>query len=275
MSSLSPAAARRARAQHIEELLGFPPRMGNVGEATTLGNIEDARAADPKEAAEAKQALIESRIDYIYRTFIENEDVHRRFDLEPADILQVGCLAILEAAGKTDLDRPDPLRDFNLHIPRETGRLIMQSKLIPSVTEIGKPTYTLQSSGKTGVLKEPVVPVPAKRMAALVKRYSDAPPESVENEIFKSRSYQRQSVEEVLDFIDWEDAIVLNSLYRFTGSKLGSIRTVGRWLDRSHQGVLYARDRALRDLFSLNSPESIDALHDLIDDDQTNYGLDK
>lgn len=132
-SSAQFESAPELRDQHILEMTGIRPHPGNVPAEETRRLIQGIHDGDPN----AMENLIASRLTWAYDKFAQLEEVQRRSDLSLEDIMQIGSLATIEAALKLNPDGLNIDEVLQNKVPYEMGKLIVRSKLLPSVSENG------------------------------------------------------------------------------------------------------------------------------------------
>lgn len=91
----------------------------------------------------ALERLIATRVVWVYEKVAGSPAVQRRPDLQLEDILQMGCLAVLEAAQKTNPRGEASVvrRRFALEERRHIGRSLLGTKLVPTIGPGSKPDY--------------------------------------------------------------------------------------------------------------------------------------
>lgn len=119
----------------IFELTGIEPDlrsripMEEIGEM--VHGIQDRNA-------QAMEDLVATRLGWIYKTYLQKDAVQQRHDLSPADVMEMGILATLEAAKSIDPDSPIVSALLQNKIPAIMGNLLIQTKLVPSLAEDGR-----------------------------------------------------------------------------------------------------------------------------------------
>lgn len=166
------------RNQHILDMCGIRPDAEyHTPVENTRDLIRGVQDGDPV----AKASLIATRIAWVHDRYAQNPEVEERFDIDLEDVMQTGCLAILEAASQMDLDSNDA--STLLHVrtsARMTGHLI-QGKLIPGFTERGNKVVGAGSSDDIDRISEQIVPVGgADEVAALAHEDRSGVVESIE-----------------------------------------------------------------------------------------------
>lgn len=123
-----------ARDQYIFELTGIQPDPRyHIPLEETRQLVRDTQVGD----TEAMERLIARRLVWIYESYATRDELKERYDLEPADIMQIGSLATIEAAKTINADTPVINELLHNKTPYIMGRLIVQAKLLPTITENG------------------------------------------------------------------------------------------------------------------------------------------
>jgi hypothetical protein len=196
-----------ARANHIEELVGMRPDPrssvhGGGGQGIPLEEtkafIEGVQAGDQQAAAK----LIATRLVWLYSGVAGSAEVQSRYDLQLEDILQLGCVAVLEAANKTNT-HTSPSNCKVIFKNRETqqvGAALLRTKLVPSVRENGRLDTSharLDSSGRQGYfsLHDKRIIDQAElegdvRVRERVEADRTTIPPSIEDEVFQKAAFQ-------------------------------------------------------------------------------------
>jgi hypothetical protein len=133
-----------ARDQHIQDLVGLapyygalPPRAGRpyLARSETVNLINGVKVGD----ADATQKLVASRLVWIYDDFAQIEEVTARTDIGLEDVMQIGCLATIEAAKQVDpMSQVNYPAQLHLITPGLMARHLLEGRLIPNVHEGGR-----------------------------------------------------------------------------------------------------------------------------------------
>jgi RNA polymerase sigma factor (sigma-70 family) len=151
-----PEAGMTEQDKHILELCGIAPDTRyHVPLEETQELIRGVQAKDPA----AAQGLIATRLRWIHGTYAQKPEVRSRFDMDEADLLQVGALATIEAARTVDPASPEANTLLHTKTPVFMGSLLARSKLVPSVSEAGHKLVSIRYGHQDDRIAEDVVPV--------------------------------------------------------------------------------------------------------------------
>lgn len=129
------------RDQHIFEITGIrPDPRAKIPLEETATMIRGTQNGDPQ----AMERLVASRLVWVYGKYLRQEAVLQRHDLTPADIMQMGSLATLEAAGGINADSPIANTLLHNRIPEIMGHLLLETKLTPTFAEHGQKLQSLK-----------------------------------------------------------------------------------------------------------------------------------
>lgn len=127
------------RREHIETLTGIVPDARRHIPAAELREwIWGARAGDMTAAGR----LISARIAAVYNYLHNTDEVAERYDLSLADVMQMGCLAIVEGAlTVTDIENPNIGSLHYQESIRHLGKSLTKSRLVPPIDGRGRITH--------------------------------------------------------------------------------------------------------------------------------------
>jgi hypothetical protein len=128
---MHPEISQTARDQHIFDMVGVWPSAAPVPPNQVRVLVDGVQARDTT----AMEGLIAYRLAWVYENFAKRDAIQARTDLDEEDIMQIGCLATLEAAHRVSFKSPTPLSQQIVNLQeREAERLVMRAKLVPSIS---------------------------------------------------------------------------------------------------------------------------------------------
>ncbi|HEX7633313.1 MAG TPA: sigma factor-like helix-turn-helix DNA-binding protein [Candidatus Saccharimonadales bacterium] len=265
-----------ARNEHIYNMVGIEPdQRFHIPAPETAQLIRGVQAGD----AAASERLLATRLIWIYDKFAGIEGVQRRYDLELTDIMQIGCMATLQAAQAIRFEKTvPPEMQLKIQIPRHMSVLIMRSKLIPTITHYSVPTYNVGGIGG-GIsrallnksLPDNAAPVPNACLGRGLYEDRTSLPDSVEN-----NSGALLEIAAVLDpYIEQLPAKQQRIVRDYFGLQghAKKLLEIAKEEGCTKQAVHVMLHKALTSLKENVSPQDEITLRSYLDDDQTNESI--
>lgn len=216
----------------------------------------------------------------MYERLATVETVQSRYDLELEDIMQIGCLATLEAARLVDFSvSTSPNVQMRLDIPRVAGSMLLKSKLIPSVSLRGT---GIRSNNDGYPLSDLIVEAAAPQGLIVVdseKKNSGTP----EDMLFTSEEYIHQMIEATLEILDERSQAIIKRRFGLDGvvkpgtprksAYSSSLREIAKEEGLgSNQHVFWILSEAFKKLAEYDETRGYTLL-EMLGHDETNYGL--
>jgi RNA polymerase sigma factor (sigma-70 family) len=259
----------KANDDYILQLTRLTPRKSwSMSETEQHRLVGEIQAGSP----EAMQTLISQRLRWIYGFAQEHPELQERHDLELADIMQIGCLAVIEAAYRITVNDDQTTRSkLYLAIPLDMGTQLAQSKLVPTISKSNEaePVYfvdgrdeyrhrvlDLATSVEDGVLE----------LLLSELRYQ---PEQTSHE--RAQDIYDDRVVPLLEQLSHRQRQIIEMRYGIDRERPLLLSEVARHFNVTKQLIQKAQKEALIEL------QTSDLLKDEpasgLDDDTTNYGL--
>jgi hypothetical protein len=199
------------------------------------------------------ERLIATRLRWLY-DFAAREDLQTRHDLELADIMQIGCLAVIDVAQTISLDKKvDISTRFHIDVKLRAENIIMRSKLVPSVGSYGKTVYRPGSVPAEEVLRDPAEATDLGTLGKYIERSSDIGaelPESVENEVMDAAEPDHELIDLLLSFLKDRNSLVVSMYRGLTGI---TSEDVGKRFGISGERVRQITDSSINKLWRFYS----------------------
>lgn len=97
--------------------------------------VADAQAQAPK----ALDTLISQHLRYVYKNYVLVEEIRERPDLDAAEVMDIGYLAIIESVMRANPESPDLSTELARDIGGFMDKLLMETKLLPSISDTENP----------------------------------------------------------------------------------------------------------------------------------------
>ena len=270
-----PEVSRTTQDQHIFDMVGIWPIAPPVPNNQVAGWVEGVLAGDTV----AMESLIGYRLAWVYESFATREAIQARTDLDEQDIMQIGCLATLEAAHRTILNSPTPVRQQVVNLQeREAERLVTRAKLIPSVDRYSDQHLTKRRPIYDGFhipfderAIDPVTVLEGASLTELVD--ADARPQSIENSIFKSAAFQRGLLKTTLERLTTEELIIIRGRFGYDSEWPKSLGEIAKERNTSRGEIRKKEHGALEKMREIIPAGSTAVFQETTDDDFTNYGV--
>jgi hypothetical protein len=272
-----PEVSRTTQDQHIFDMVGIWPIAPPVPNNQVAGWVEGVLAGDTV----AMESLIGYRLAWVYESFATREAIQARTDLDEQDIMQIGCLATLEAAHRTILNSPTPVRQQIVNLQeREAERLVTRSKLIPSVDRYRDQHLTkrrpipIYDGFHIPFDERAIDPVTVLKGASLNELVeADARPQSIENSIFKSAAFQRGLLKTTLERLTAEELIIIRGRFGYDSEWPKSLGEIAKERNTSRGEIRKKEHGALEKMREIIPAGSTAVFQETTDDDFTNYGV--
>lgn len=207
--------------------------------------IEDVQAGDPA----AMETLISQRLRWMYEKFLPKPEIQERFDLEPEDVMQLGALAVIEAAKKVDPNSKNVSSDLRRQTATILGNLVMEEKLVPSVTEDENSRASYNAAKDESRMTDSVDLLPDSELIAAIEEDRTAVPQSVEREVFEKEI--EISLKEALKYIHPRHREVLEQRFGITTQHPQTLDGVGRKINVTRETVRRIENDALKRLYEI------------------------
>jgi hypothetical protein len=265
----SPEISQQAREQHIFDMVGIWPAEAPVPPSQVRVLVDGVQARDTA----AMEGLIAYRLTWIYGSFAKREAIQARTDLDEQDIMQIGCLATLEAAHQVKFNSPTPLSQQIVNLQeREAERSVMKAKLVPSINRLSQqPVYDIFSIPFDERAIDPVTLLEDAPLHALVE--ADGNPQSSENSIFKSAAYQRGLLIRTLEQLTAEELTIIRGRFGYDSEWPKSLGELAGDFNASRVEIRQKEYRALKKMRQIIPVASAAIYRETTQDDLTNYGL--
>jgi hypothetical protein len=264
-----PEVSRTTQDQHIFDMVGIWPIASPVPNNQIAEWVEGVLAGDTA----AMEGLIASRLAWVYESFATREAIQARTDLDEQDIMQIGCLATLEAAHRTILSSPTPVRQQIVNLQeREAERLVTRAKLIPSVNRSNEqPVYDGFHIPFDERAMDPVTLLEGAPLHMLVD--VDGNPQSIENSIFKSAAFQRGLLKTTLERLTAEELIIIRGRFGYDSEWPKSLGKIAEERKTSRGEIRKKEHGALKKMREIIPAGSTAVFQETTHDDLTNYGV--
>jgi hypothetical protein len=253
----------------IHDMTGiWPAEPLTRSESATL--LEVARSADASVASKAELHIIAYRLPWVYNSFATRESLRQRTDLEPEDIMQIGCLATIEAISLVNFSSPTPASQQLINKEeREAERWVVRTSLLPNLSEQSyRPTYDAFHLPFEQRAAEPVE-LPGKALTRTIDSRTTRPV-SIENDLYRSATFHAGLLRHLLATLTADELQVVEERFSEDPKSLGEIAEQSQ---TSRADVRRTEYGALRKMYAAIPPESIETIRALLPEDLTNYGL--
>lgn len=152
--------------------------------------------------SEAKEVLLTQSLRRIYRFTQDALELSGRTDLDPEDVMQMGALAVLEAAAKVNTENENVNVEIASYIRRSLSQQLVQAR----VAEVPVGVYPSQL--------DPHFTAEQQRQPEL------------EEEVF--RNIDRQNLRDMLENLSYRERRVLELLYGLDGAQPIGLDEIGK-----------------------------------------------
>lgn len=236
-----------ARDEYIFGITGIQPdSRTKVPLEETRQMIRGVQAGD----AEAMENLIATRLRWIYDKYSQKDVIKGRFDLEMADIMQMGSLATLEAARTVDANAPDVNILLYMKTPTILGGMITRSKLLPTISPDGHKLVNVRYGHHEERMAEDIVPVGGSADVAAVNARNRTVATVTPTEIAEADEFN-EVLNKSLAALSETECYVIDARFgvgAFSGREPMSLREAGEGLGVSHEIVRRIQVVAMRKL---------------------------
>jgi hypothetical protein len=260
-----------ARDQQIFDLTHIRPIRKNLSSSATANLIRGVQVGDEA----AMQSLIAHRLGWMGDTMASNEAVQDRDDLELADVLQIGCLATIEAAQSVNFEAKTPPDDqLYQGVSQQMSRLMLEAQLIRPLEQRSgsKKRQRIQSMQDMPVIADRAISVGL----AVADRLSGQP-NSTENILFSDPA---ETVNLLLSTLSERKRAIIRGWLDMQTPRVidGEIQGPTTLTALGEQfGITYERVRQILHDFGntiyFYNEHNDDELHATMGSDFTNYGL--
>jgi hypothetical protein len=254
----------------IHDMTGvWPAESLPRNETATL--LEAVRSADAEIALSAELHIIALRLPWVYNSFAKRESLQQRTDLEPEDIMQIGCLATIEAIARIDFSSPtQPRQQLVNQQEREAERWVARTRLVPLEDEkTNQPFYDGFHLPFAQRAIEPLE-LPGNAMAQIIDGQTTQTP-SIENDIYRSATFQAGLLRRLLAVLTADELAVVQE--RFLEDDTKTLGEIAQQSQTSRVDVRRTEYGALRKMYDTIPAENIPTFRALLPEDLTNYGL--
>lgn len=267
-----PEISQTDQDQHIFDMVGIWPIAPRVPNDQVNSWVKGTLAGDTA----AMEGLISYRLTWVYESFASREAIQERTDLDEQDIMQIGCLATLEAAHRVILNSPTPSRQQITNLQeREAERLVARAKLIPSIDRYSNPQGSIYDGFHLPFeerAKDPVTILQDAPLHKLVEADSTSP-QSIENSLFKSPAFHRGLLKGTLERLTAEELTIIQGRFGFDSEWPKSLGEMASDMQASRIEIRQKEHRALKKLRESIPAASIAAFQEATYDDLTNGGI--
>ncbi len=234
----------QANDQAILELTGIEPDERHFIPLTEQRLLlKDAQ--DPHlEGSEAVEILISQHLRQVY-TYVEMDAVKSRLDLDDAEVMQIGYLAIIEAAMEANPDGKQVNSNLVNSIGRHMGKLLIGSKLLPNISDFGNALQLPKEEEDFADNIQPMEPEKAAEQSLSVQDRT-IPVPSIENEVWPRLA--GLTIRECLENLSYREEELMKMLFGLE-SKNGEEKTLneaGQTFSVSTERVRQIRETTLR-----------------------------
>jgi hypothetical protein len=143
----------QAQREHIQAVIGIQPDpRGKIPMEETIEFIKGVK----QQSSEATEKLIATRVSSVYRYIQKTPEISEREDLTVGDVLQMGTLAIQEAAVHINTEIAQPIGRLHMDTVRQLGGLLTDARMIPLVGVDGQKVRGTANDHESRIL-DPVV----------------------------------------------------------------------------------------------------------------------
>ena len=254
----------------IHDMTGIWPAqpLKKRDEMATL--LDDARSGDPDIASSAELHIIALRLPWVYNNFARRESLKQRTDLELEDIMQIGCLATIEAIARFEFSSPtEPIQQLINKEEREAERWVVRTSLIPNLSDqTDRPIYDAFHKPFDERSVEPVE-LPGNTLAQTIDSQNTRTV-SIENDLYRSAAFHAGLLSNLMTALTADELQVVEERFSDDPKSLGEI---AKQTQTSRADVRRTEYGALRKMYAAMPTESIPTLRALLPEDLTNYGL--
>ncbi len=254
----------------IHDMTGIWPAQPLKKRNDTAALLEVARSQDAEMAAAAELHIIALRLPWVYNSFANRESLRRRTDLEPEDIMQIGCLATIEAISLVDFSSPTPpIQQLINKEEREAERWVVRTSMLPNLSDqTDRPIYDAFHKSFDQRSVEPVE-LPGKALARTIERRATRTV-SIENDLYRTAAFHAGLLQHLMTALTADELQVVEERFSEAPKSLGEIAQQSQ---TSRIDVRRTEYGALRKMYAAIPAESIPSLRALLAEDLTNYGL--
>ena len=254
----------------IHDMTGIWPAQPFKKWSDAAALLEVARSQDAEMAADAELHIIALRLPWVYNNFANREILRRRTDLEPEDIMQIGCLATIEAISLVDFSSPTPpIQQLINKEEREAERWVVRTSMLPNLNEQTlRPTYDAFHLPFDVRAAEPVE-LPGKALAQTIESRATRTA-SIENDLYRTAAFHAGLLQHLMTALTADELHTVEERFSEDPKSLGEIAQQSQ---TSRIDVRRTEYGALRKMYAAIPAESIPSLRALLAEDLTNYGL--
>ena len=253
----------------IRDMTGiWPATPLHLCETATL--LAAAHSGDVGIASAAELHIIALRLPWVYNNFAKRESLRERTDLEPEDIMQIGCLATIEAIARVKFSSPTPPSQQLINMEeREAERWIVRTSLLPNLSDqTGRPIYDAFHKSFDERSVEPIE-LPGNALTQTIDSQATLTA-SIENDLYRSGAFHAGLLRRLLAALTADELDIVEERFTEEPKSLGEI---AKKRQTSRLDVRRTEHSALRKMYAAFPAENIPTLRALLPEDLTNYGL--
>ncbi len=266
----------RANDELIRQLTGMmPDERATIPTTEQYQLVERVKMGD----SDAMQALVSQRLRWIYGYTQNQAELQQRYDLEIHDVMQIGVLAVIEAARAIDLvGGPDAVRArLHIAIPAKLGESLTRSKLVPSISQSNNTSvYSVSAKGSHARIVDSARPVEDAALRVLQHKSKH---QQIDDAQMRAQQIYNDRIQKLLETLPERERQVIIMRYGIGLERPRLLREVSVELTKipgqqrvTKQAILKVEAAALQRL--QDHPTVKDDPHSGLDVDHTNYGLD-